>query len=378
MPHDVFISYAKGDRSRAAELASILETKGLSVWWDRDILPGRTFDDVIEEALTSARSVVVLWSAESVKSRWVRTEASAAAERDALVPALIEPATIPLEFRRVEAADLTNWHGDPNDAELQQLIETLDVRIRSDARPSTLPVAQPHPARSPHDRRWPAWVAIVAAFIAGAALVYLVVTFAGQGSNSVVGSSGAPASATTSSGSSPIRAGGQGEARRIAETPRAGSASSRPTTVSTTGRMNLLSSANGGHLMAAPDDSWRYAIDDNVDTWQYVQAGAGDGVYAFKDEQAATFDTFLMLIPDTSGLNIKDFELLAGNDTPLGTFHSIGQFQTKNVRLYPSPWQEFKFDAVRARYFKLHVISAWDMGWKNSPKVNEWQLLGGF
>ena len=379
MAHDVFISYAKGDRSRAAELASILETKGLSVWWDRDITPGRTFDDVIEEALTNARSVVVLWSAESVKSRWVRTEASAAAERDALVPALIEPATIPLEFRRVEAADLTNWHGDPNDPELQQLIETLDARIRTDARPGTLPVAQPHPARSSHDRSWSAWVPIVAAFIAGAALVYFVVTFTRQRTNLVSGSSGAPSSATTSSGSSPIRAGGQGgEARRTPETPRAGSAASRPTTVSTTGRMNLLSSANGGHLMAAPDDSWRYAIDDNVDTWQYVQAGAGDGVYAFKDEQAATFDTFAMLITDTSGLNIKDFELLAGNDTPLGTFHSIGQFQTKNIRLYPSPWQEFKFEAVRARYFKLHVISAWDVGWKTMPKAYEWQLLGGF
>src|SRR5678809_122087 len=85
------------------------------------------------------------------------------------------------------------------------------------------------------------------------------------------------------------RQGQGGEARRTPETPRAGSAASRPTTVTTTGRMNLLSSANGGHLMAAPDDSWRYAIDDNVDTWQYVQAGAGDGVYAFKDEQAATF-----------------------------------------------------------------------------------------
>ena len=112
MAHDVFISYAKGDRSRAAELASILETKGWSVWWDRDILPGRTFDDVIEEALTGARSVVVLWSAESVKSRWVRAEASAGAERDALVPVLIEPVTIPLEFRRVEAAKLTHWKGD--------------------------------------------------------------------------------------------------------------------------------------------------------------------------------------------------------------------------------------------------------------------------
>ena len=146
MAHDVFISYAKGDRSRAAELASVLETKGWSVWWDRDILPGRTFDDVIEEALANARSVVVLWSAESVKSRWVRAEASAAAER--VVPALIEPTTIPLEFRRVEAADLTNWRGDRDDPELQQLIDTLDLRIRTDAHPGPPPVAKPHPEHS--------------------------------------------------------------------------------------------------------------------------------------------------------------------------------------------------------------------------------------
>jgi hypothetical protein len=364
MAHDVFISYAKGNRSRAAELASILETKGWSVWWDRDILPGRTFDDVIEEELTGARSVVVLWSAESVKSRWVRAEASAAAERDVLVPVLIEPATIPLEFRRVEAADLTNWQGDRDDPELQELIETLESRIRTDPRPYTPPVVKAHPAHSSLDRRWSRWLPIGAAFIAGAAVVYLAVAFTGPRSSSVGGASGAPSSATTFSGSAPTRAGGQGEARGAI--------------ASTIGRMNLLSSANGGHLMAAPDDSWRYAIDDNVDTWGYVQAGTGDGVYAFKNEQAATFDTFMMLIPDTSGLNIKDFELLAGNDTPLGTFHSIGQFQTKNVRLYPSAWQEFKFEEVRARYFKLHVISAWDVGWKTSPKVNEWQLLGGF
>jgi hypothetical protein len=85
-----------------------------------------------------------------------------------------------------------------------------------------------------------------------------------------------------------------------------------------------------------------------------------------------------MLIADTSKLNIKEFELLAGNESPLGAFDSIGKFQTQNIRLYPSPWQDFTFPAVRARYLKVHVISAWDAGWSGNPKVTEWQLLGSF
>ena len=153
MAHDVFISYAKGDRPRAAELASALEAHAWSVWWDRDIPPGRTFDDVIEEALTSARSVVVLWSAESVKSRWVRTEASAAAERGALVPALIAPVTIPLEFRRLEAADLTAWHGERTHPELQQLVETLAGLIESDTRRIEAPGVKGAAAGRPAQRR---------------------------------------------------------------------------------------------------------------------------------------------------------------------------------------------------------------------------------
>jgi hypothetical protein len=139
-----------------------------------------------------------------------------------------------------------------------------------------------------------------------------------------------------------------------------------------------LSSANGGHLMAAPSDSWQHPIDDDTKNWQYIQSGGGDGVYAFKNEQAATFDVFMMLIDETTDLNIKEFELFVGNDSPLGTFQSIGKYQTQNIRLYPSPWQEFKFAPVRARYFKVHVISAWGRSWSNNPKVVEWQLLGTF
>ena len=69
MVSDVFISYAAGDEPRASELAAALETKGWTVWWDRHIPPGRTFYEVIEQALTKARCVVVLRSAESVKLR---------------------------------------------------------------------------------------------------------------------------------------------------------------------------------------------------------------------------------------------------------------------------------------------------------------------
>ena len=83
-----------------------------------------------------------------------------------------------------------------------------------------------------------------------------------------------------------------------------------------------------------------------------------------------------MLIADTSDPNIKEFELFAGDESPLGTFESLGTFQTQNIRLYPSPWQEFSFPPVRARFFKVHVISAWGAGWNTMPKVVEWQLLG--
>jgi TIR domain-containing protein len=374
MAHDVFISYAKGDRARAAELASALEVNGWSVWWDRDIPPGRTFDEVIEEALTQTRSVVVLWSAESVKSRWVRTEASAAAERGTLVPALIEPVTIPLEFRRLEAADLTRWRGDRNDPEFQQLVETLAGLIQADAQRVATPAVAAATVRAPIVRRVPVWVPVLGAFIAGAGLVYVLTARDGtSGGASSEAASGAPVSSAPSGAAGVQRAGAAApEAREQGGSP-APSPAAPPT-----GRINLLSSANGGHLMAAPTDSWRYPIDDDSTNWQYIQAGSGDAVYAFKDERPATFDTFLMLITDTSGLNIKEFELLAGSDAPLGGFESIGRFQTQNIRLYPSPWQEFTFRPVRAKYFKLHVISAWDAGWNTSPKVVEWQLLGRF
>ena len=122
---DIFISYAREDRPSAERLAGALEAQGWSVWWDRAIPAGKTFDEVIEKAINAARCVIVLWSKESVPSRWVRTEAEEGARRDVLVPVLIEEATIPLAFRRIQAADLTGWGGDQAAPAFEQLVGDL-------------------------------------------------------------------------------------------------------------------------------------------------------------------------------------------------------------------------------------------------------------
>ena len=103
------------------------------------------------------------------------------------------------------------------------------------------------------------------------------------------------------------------------------------------------------------------------------QEGYGEAAYAFKDEWPATFDTFAMLIAETASWNVMDFELLVGNDSPTGAFESIGKFQTQNVKLFKTPYQEFKFPAVTARYLKVKIIS--DFG-ARFTFVYEFRLFG--
>ena len=83
---DTFISYAREDRTRVRLLADALSAHGWSVWWDYQIQAGKAFDEVIEGALASARSVVVVWSHQSIASHWVLEEAEEGRRRGILVP----------------------------------------------------------------------------------------------------------------------------------------------------------------------------------------------------------------------------------------------------------------------------------------------------
>lgn len=122
---DIFISYAREDHDRAKSLANTLKRKGWSVWWDRTIQLGQSFDQEIEKALDASKCVIVLWSSASVASDWVRVEAAEGARRKILIPALIEKAKIPLQFRNLQTADLIGWRGSARHPELQSLLKSI-------------------------------------------------------------------------------------------------------------------------------------------------------------------------------------------------------------------------------------------------------------
>lgn len=123
---DIFLSYKSEDKAKAQIIAEALEQKGYSVWWDKVIPPGRTFDDVIEENLDASKCVVVLWSEKSVKSKWVITEAGEGDSRGILIPVLINEVKPPLAFRRIEAAKLIDWDGSLSDEEFELLLGSIE------------------------------------------------------------------------------------------------------------------------------------------------------------------------------------------------------------------------------------------------------------
>jgi hypothetical protein len=129
---DIFISYASVDRPKAQQLAAALERQGWSVWWDREILPGDKFSQIIEEKLRAAKCMLVLWSKTSVASDWVQIETVEGNTRGILVPILIDdtdPARIPLEFRRLEAAQLATWEGSSTHEEFTLLLRAIRRRL---------------------------------------------------------------------------------------------------------------------------------------------------------------------------------------------------------------------------------------------------------
>ncbi|MGH8127654.1 MAG: TIR domain-containing protein, partial [Gammaproteobacteria bacterium] len=126
---DVFVSYARSDKARVAPLVAAIEAKGWSVWWDPEINPGQEFDDLIDAQIDAAKAVLVVWTATSVASRWVRGEAREAADRGILVPVRFEQARLPMDVRAIHTTDLDGWGEDHASPQAQECLRALEAMI---------------------------------------------------------------------------------------------------------------------------------------------------------------------------------------------------------------------------------------------------------
>ena len=74
MSHDVFISYARGDRELVAYLARKLEQRGVSAWYDATLASETTSEAEVDAAINGARLFTLLFSQESNRTDRMRRE----------------------------------------------------------------------------------------------------------------------------------------------------------------------------------------------------------------------------------------------------------------------------------------------------------------
>lgn len=137
----LFVSYSRGDLDRARPVIDLLDAAGFDVWWDGRLEGGENFLQTTETALETAACVVVLWSATSVASHWVRDEAQRGRERGCLVPLTIDGTMAPLGFRQFQLLDISGWDGKPASPEAARILVAVRAKLGGDQTPAGAPLA---------------------------------------------------------------------------------------------------------------------------------------------------------------------------------------------------------------------------------------------
>ena len=125
----LFLSYSRKDETRARRFTEWLEREGHDVWRDEDdIGGGASFSAEIEKALKDCDAVLVLWSADSVQSAWVRDEAGYGRDAGKLIPLSLDGTDPPLGFRQFQSIGLARWkgrHGPPDPDRIRNAIARI-------------------------------------------------------------------------------------------------------------------------------------------------------------------------------------------------------------------------------------------------------------
>lgn len=121
----VFFSYSRKDQAQARPIIDAIRNAGYNIWWDGMLDGGISYLETTEEALETAKVVVVLWSKHSVGSHWVRDEAMSGRVRERLLPLSLDGTEPPLGFRQIQVIDFSNWKWDTQSEACQNLFRGL-------------------------------------------------------------------------------------------------------------------------------------------------------------------------------------------------------------------------------------------------------------
>jgi hypothetical protein len=176
---EIFISYARSTEAKARQIAEALRSLGYGVWRDDELPAHRSFAEVIDERLRASKAVVVLWSADALKSEWVQSEADRARLDHKLVQVTIDGANPPMPFDRIQCVDLIGWKGDPDAVGWRRVVESVGELVGATSKSEQTDIArQPHAAglgrarTGSGSKRTP--VRWIAALLAGAILIAIV------------------------------------------------------------------------------------------------------------------------------------------------------------------------------------------------------------
>jgi TIR domain/Caspase domain len=127
---DVFLSYSREDRAFAQRLAENLKEKGISVWWDWDLIGGANYREKIRDVIGESKKAIVLWSRHSVASGFVIDEANEAKKLGKLIPVLIDRSEPPFGFGDLHTIVLRESEDD-----VEALVAAIQDRSPPRARP---------------------------------------------------------------------------------------------------------------------------------------------------------------------------------------------------------------------------------------------------
>ena len=168
---EVFISYARANEAVAKRVEAGLKGAGFEAWRDDQLPAHRAYSQIIEQRLSGAAAVVVLWSEEAAQSQWVQAEADFARTRGKLVQAQLDHRFPPLPFNQIQCADLKNWRGHRRHKGWIKLIDGVAAVVRGE---------QPSPPEPIGQSRWnrrPQWAAAALAMALVAILLLVAPKF---------------------------------------------------------------------------------------------------------------------------------------------------------------------------------------------------------